>query len=108
MGISTLQDGRFLDVNLQFLRRFGYERSEVVGRSSLDLDLWVDQQQRRVLGERLRARGTIRGAEVHVRTKAGDPRRALMSIEHLELRGQPTIITSLVDITEFCGDGDSE
>jgi len=27
MGISTLQDGRFLEVNLQFLRMFGYERS---------------------------------------------------------------------------------
>ena len=108
MGISTLQDGRFLEVNLQFLRMFGYERSEVVGRSSLDLDLWVDQQQRRVLGERLRERGTIRDAEVQVRTKAGDPRRALMSIEYLDLRSQPTIITTLVDITEFVGARESQ
>src|SRR2546423_14799858 len=65
--------------------------------------MWVDQQQRRVLGERLKERGSIRDAEVQIRTKTGQLRRALMSIEYLDLRDQPTIITTLVDITEFVG-----
>src|SRR5439155_112350 len=77
--------------------------ADVVGRSSLELEMWVDQQQSRVLGERLKERGSIRDAEVQVRTKAGQVRRALMSIEYLDLRDQPTIITTLVDITEFVG-----
>src|SRR5205807_10333295 len=63
--------------------------------------MWVDQQQRRVLGDRLKERGSIRDAEVQVRTKAGQLRRPLMSIEYLDLRDQPTTITTLVDITEF-------
>jgi PAS domain S-box-containing protein len=108
MGISSLQEGRFLEVNLQFLRLFGFERSEVIGRSSAELDLWVDQQQRRVLGEQLRERGSIRDAEVQVRTKAGGVRRALMSIEYLDLREQPTVITTLVDITDFVGARESQ
>src|SRR5436309_1492045 len=103
MAISSLHDGRFVEANLQFLRLFGCERAEVVGRSSLELEMGVDQQQRRVLGERLKERGSIRDAEVQVRTKAGQVRRALMSIEYLDLRDQPTIITTLVDITEFVG-----
>src|SRR5438270_830916 len=103
MAISSLHDGRFVEANLQFLRLFGFERAEVVGRSSLELEMWVDQQQRRVLGERLKERGSIRDAEVQIRTKAGQVRRALMSIEYLDLRDQPTIITTLVDITEFVG-----
>src|SRR5439155_1445891 len=45
----------------------------------------------------------IREPDVQVRTKAGQLRRALMSIEYLDLRDQPTIITTLVDITEFVG-----
>src|SRR5439155_892633 len=49
MAISSLHDGRFVEANLQFLRLFGFERAEVVGRSSLELEMWVDQQQRRVL-----------------------------------------------------------
>ena len=108
MGISTLHEGHFLEVNLEFLRMFGYDRDEVIGRSSQDLDMWVEQQQRRVLGERLRERGSIRDAEVQLRTKAGEVRRALMSIEYLDLRNQPTIITTLVDITEFVGARDSQ
>src|SRR5438132_1118280 len=103
MAISSLHDGRFVEANLQFLRLFGFERADVVGRSSLELEMWVDQQQSRVLGERLKERGSIRDAEVQVRTKAGQVRRALMSIEYLDLRDQPTIITTLVDITEFVG-----
>ena len=103
MAISSLHDGRFVEANLQFLRLFEFERAEVVGRSSLELEMWVDQQQRRVLGERLKERGSIRDAEVQIRTKAGQVRRALMSIEYLDLRDQPTIITTLVDITEFVG-----
>ena len=103
MGISSLHDGRFLEVNLQFLRMFGFDRNEVLGRTSIELDMWTDQQQRRVLAERLRERGSIRDAEVEVRTKAGAVRRALMSIEYLDLREQPTIITTLVDITDVVG-----
>jgi PAS domain S-box-containing protein len=103
MGISSLHDGRFIEVNLQFLRMFGFERGEVIGRTSVELELWTDQQQRRVLAERLRERGSLRDAEVEVRTKAGAIRRALMSIEYLDLREQPTIITTLVDITDIVG-----
>jgi PAS domain S-box-containing protein len=103
MGISSLHDGRFIEVNLQFLRMFGFDRGEVIGRTSVELDLWTDQQQRRVLAERLRERGSIRDAEVEVRTKAGAIRHALMSIEYLDLREQPTIITTLVDITDVVG-----
>jgi two-component system sensor kinase FixL len=100
MGISLLKDGRFIEVNLEFLKMFGLERSEVVGKTSIELGLWVDTEQRRVLAERLRERGTIRDAEVIVRTKRGHVLHALMSVEYLDLRDQQTIITTLVDITD--------
>jgi PAS domain S-box-containing protein len=100
MGISLLRDGRFIEVNGEFLKMFGHERTEVIGKTSLDLGLWVDPEQRRVLAERLRERGTIRDAEVVVRTKRGDVLHALMSVEYLDLRDQQTIITTLVDITD--------
>src|SRR6266550_4586389 len=43
MAISSLHDGRFVEANLQFLRMFQYDRDEVAGRSSLELEMWVDQ-----------------------------------------------------------------
>jgi PAS domain S-box-containing protein len=100
MGISLLRDGRFIEVNLEFLKMFGFDRSEVVGKTSVELGMWVETEQRRVLAERLKERGTIRDAEVVVRTKRGEVRHALMSVEYLDLRDQQTIITTLVDITD--------
>lgn len=101
LAISSLRGGSFVEVNRQFLGMFGYERAEVVGKTTQDLQMWVDPEERRILGERLRERGTIRDAEVDVRTKAGEVRRALLSVEYLETRDPPTIIATLVDITDL-------
>lgn len=101
MGISGLRDGRFIEVNVQFLRMFGYDRTDVVGHTAVELEMWVDPEQRRILADRLRENGSIRDADVEIRTKSGNPRRALLSVEYLDLKGQPTIITTLVDITDL-------
>ena len=45
LGISTLADGRFLDVNGSFLQMFGYTRDEVIGRTAHDLGLWLQPDQ---------------------------------------------------------------
>ena len=39
MLISTLADGRILEINESFRRHFGYEREAVVGRTGVELDL---------------------------------------------------------------------
>ncbi|MBA4395101.1 MAG: hypothetical protein C0407_16240 [Desulfobacca sp.] len=41
MSISTMEEGRYIDVNDSFLRMSGYSREEAIGRTSTDLGLWV-------------------------------------------------------------------
>jgi PAS domain S-box-containing protein len=101
MVISGLQDGRFLEVNDQFLRLFGYDRTDVVGRTSVDLGMWANIERRRNVRERLREVGSIRDEEVSVRTKLGEIRRTLLSAEAVDLRTERVIVTSLVDVTEL-------
>lgn len=100
MAISRLADGRFVEANQQFLALFGYDRKDIIGKSSKDLAMWADPEERQVLVDRLRDQGSIRDAEIRIRTKSGEIRRTLMSVESLALHDQPTIITSLVDLTE--------
>ncbi len=45
-SISTLKEGRFLDVNISFLRMFGYSREEVIGHTSAELQIWANQLDR--------------------------------------------------------------
>src|SRR5262245_23836613 len=44
--IATLAEGRFLDANNNFLRLHGFRREEVIGRTSLDLGIWPQPEDR--------------------------------------------------------------
>jgi PAS domain S-box-containing protein len=97
--ISTLE-GRFLNVNEQFLQTSGYSRSEVIGRTALEIGMWPNPDNRVRLMQALKERGYVRGFEVELRTKTGEPRMLLLSVERIELEGQPCLLHSGQDITD--------
>lgn len=99
-GISRLDDGRFLDVNEAFVRLYGYEREEVVGRTSDELGLWHGSDRGQVLRQ-LRENKSIRRVELRGRRKDGAVLDLLASIQVLELGGTACMVGSLVDITEL-------
>ena len=100
ISISSLEDGRFLDVNDSFLRMFGYTRLEVVGKRALDLDMWVDPEVRKELVRAIQTHGAVHNLESRYRTHSGDIRYSLSSIEHIELDGKSCLLTMAHDITE--------
>ena len=71
IAISTLAEGRFIDVNDSFLSFFGYTYEEVIGSTSIDLGLWINLSGRAQVIQRLLAEGAIRHLEFDYRTKAG-------------------------------------
>jgi PAS domain S-box-containing protein len=99
LSISRLADGTFIDVNDAFLRLFGYERSEVLGRTAAELGLWSDAAVRDGLLRRLRERQQVRDVESTLRTRSGEPREVLIALELVELDGAPCVLAMKVDIT---------
>jgi len=97
--ISTL-DGRFLNVNEQFLQTTGYSRNDVVGKTALELNMWPNPDNRARLMQTLKAKGFVRGFEVELRTRSGDRRVLLLSVEQIELDGQTCLLHSGQDITD--------
>src|SRR5262245_7812913 len=81
--ISTL-DGRFLNVNERFLQTTGYARSEVIGKTALELNMWPNPDNRARLMQTLKEKGFVRGFEVELRTKSGEQRVLLLSVEQIE------------------------
>ena len=98
--IATLTEGRFIDVNDSFLQLMEYSREEVIGRTALDLGMWVSPEDRFYFAQRLQESGSLRNHECAFRTKSGEIREGLGAAELIELKGERCILTLILDITD--------
>ncbi len=98
--ISEVATGRVVDVNEQFLRVFGYSREEVIGKTSLELDLWADRASRDRAAARVRKEGSIRDQLTRIRTRSGDVREVVGSAVPVDLAGVACMLWTFLDVTE--------
>lgn len=98
--ISRLADGTYLEVNQRWLEVFGYAREQLIGRSSLDLGVWVDPADRDRFVAQIRERGALRDFEARFRKKSGAIIHALISAEVIDIGGEPHVIVPILDITD--------
>jgi PAS domain S-box-containing protein len=100
MVITTVEEGRFLDVNESFERNLGYCRNEVIGRTALEFGLWVDEADRTALVEELRRNGRVTNREIQARAKSGKIKYKLCSAEIIQIGGEKCLLAVSEDITE--------
>jgi len=101
IALTTIDDGgRYVEVNDSFLKLTGYDRQEVIGRTTADLNLSIDPQQDVELLNLLQQQGAVQNFEYHYRSKAGDLGTALISFQVVELDGQPHVLTVARDISD--------
>ncbi len=100
IAISQMSDGRYLDANKAFLDLMGFEREEIVGRTSLKLNLWADAGVRQEMVAALRERGGFRDMQTRFVRKNGEIIWVLVSASAIEIDGVPCILSVVRDITE--------
>ena len=71
ISIATVSEGRFIDMNESFLRVTGYRREEVIGRTSLELNIWSRPDDRDKLIDALANNIPVRDFEITFHTKSG-------------------------------------
>ena len=100
LAISTLPDGRFVEVNEAFLLMLGYaQKEEILGKTSTELGIFLPCDALSAgMGERL-AKGAIRDVEVRVRCRDGKILNGLLSGETITSDGAPHFLAVLVDVT---------
>ena len=99
MAITTLIDGRYVDVNEAFERQVGYTRNEICGRTSLDLNVWPSPQHRAAMVTALQRQKAIRHQSAEFRTKSGRLITTLYSAGLVTLDGQQCVLAAILDIT---------
>lgn len=100
IAISTLEEGRFVDVNPSFLKISGYSREEVIGYTAAELALGIAPEIYNQAVKDLRESGTLYNQECEFRTKFGEARAVLICIELIELDGIECTLNIITDITE--------
>ena len=99
ISINRVSDRKYVDVNQAFLDITGFEREEVMGRTSLELNIWADDRDLQKLVEILRQNYSCRGLEAQFRKKNGEVSWGEISAEVIELEGVSCIISITRDIS---------
>ena len=94
--IRSLVDGRFRDVNDSFLEMTGYTREEVVGRTPSAVGLWSWSPE----DDPMHVAELVRNHDGSFRTKAGELRHVLLSLERIDLEGEPCLLGFGYDVTD--------
>jgi len=98
--ISSLEDGRYIEVNDAFLRIIGFVRDEIIGRTSIELKIWANPDDRAHFVTELKRKGYVRNRETVLRKKSGELINALISSEVIEIAGEKSILSATLDITD--------
>ncbi|HTT17315.1 MAG TPA: PAS domain S-box protein [Candidatus Sulfotelmatobacter sp.] len=100
ISIVNLKDGHYVEVNDTFEVQTGWKRDEAIGRTPLEINLWVHPDQRTAFTRELQEKGTVRDLEVKLRRRDGQIRTSLGSAEIIEVHGEPCVLSVFADISE--------
>jgi PAS domain S-box-containing protein len=98
--IANMEDGKVIEVNDAFTTFSGFTREEALASSTLNLKLWVHEEDRQQMVSLLREGLKVVRLETMLRSKNGNIITALFSAQVIQLGHKFCIISSVEDITE--------
>lgn len=100
MALSYFKDSTFIDVNEAFLKTVGYSREEVIGQTSISLQIFPNYKIRNNVIKMLQKGLEVRDLELQIRVKDGSLRVGLFSADFIYIGEDRCLLTTMNDITE--------
>jgi len=97
--IARMEDGAIIDVNDAFTTISGFTREESLASSTIHLNIWVNEEDRKHMTAVLREGGIVVRQETRLRAKNGKILTVLLSAQIIRLGNRPCIISIIDDIT---------
>ena len=98
--INCLDSGMYISVNNGFTQIFGYSEEEILGKTSLEINMWHNPADRKRFVNGLIKKGVVENFEAKLCAKSGKISDTLVSAAIIELEGVPHILSTTKDITD--------
>jgi PAS domain S-box-containing protein len=99
LTITSLADGRLIEVNDGFVRLSGYTREEAIGRSPDELGLWTEPEARAERFAQLRRGEPVPDIEARFTIKSGEELVGIIGSAVVDVNGIPAVVSSVLDVT---------
>ena len=99
ISLSEMGTGKFIDVNEKLCELTGYDKKELIGKTSTDLGFYSQNDRNRFLNE-LTNEGKVLGLEMDFNAKDGSIINTRMFATTTEIEEEIFILTEFYDITD--------
>jgi PAS domain S-box-containing protein len=100
MSITRLHDGLVIEANDRWCELVGFSREEAVGKTTRELNIWKNAEDRIQGARDLEQHGAIHNREYAFVRKSGEGWIGVISSQVSMLHSEKVVINSIVDITE--------
>ncbi len=97
--ITRLSDGKMVSVNDHCLSTAGYTAEEIIGKTTLDINIWVNLDERDSYLNLIRNNGFVENFEMSLRSKSGRVWTGLASSRTLVLNDEICLLAVIRNIT---------
>ncbi len=101
MAVISLKTGEFLETSNGFTLLTGWRADEVIGKSSTEIELYENPENRKEFIDKIIRNGRIIGFETTIVTKTGENKDVLLSGEAVFARNERLAITTAQDVSEM-------
>ncbi len=98
--LTRIENGHYVDSNKTFTRYTGYTPDDLIGKSTLDIDIWGNPDDRNRLIKEVKEKGFCHNFELEIKNKNRTSRIIEMSAEVILIKGVPHLLTISRDIAE--------
>jgi two-component system CheB/CheR fusion protein len=99
-SLTQVADGKFIDVNDAYVEFAGLPRDQIIGHTSLELDLPLPQEIRSQIIERLQKENILSNLELRVERESGETTTVVASLQLILIDQMQALLMSFIDISE--------
>ncbi|WP_300726611.1 bifunctional diguanylate cyclase/phosphodiesterase [Pseudomonas sp.] len=98
--LVRLEDGLISEANHLLESLLGWPPAEAIGRTTVELGLWPDPQQRRAFIQAIRSQGAAVNMEVQLRSRNGELHDGILYAQRVELQDEAYLVSTFLDTSK--------